>query len=738
MSRHLVLFAPLLLSGCPDPHHKKPHQGDDTEGPVDTSPPEDTADLCQEDAVGEIPAEAVWLEVDTSGALHSLDDGALAPYGDINLNAEEFYGANAFKLAAPGQVVGAKVTWRNILAPDTPAVLWAWPDFSSDGYVFDIWNPYGAYTRCLGPQDENTEITYVFPEPISVAQPLHVFVGYHQDEVTEGEDGALFWPNPGLVYEAPVMGGMPDPPVAGARWPNVETSTYYGGMVNYFYGFQVSVAVVYDDDLQPGDKPFQVDPALSASSRVAWGDYDGDGDDDLMTNGPTLYRNEGDGTFTNVTTSAIPDGTTNGSGGGVWGDYDGDGCLDYFGQGGGYTQGEVLLHNNCDGTFTDTWATSGIDDTQDARDCNGDDLPEYSPTEGAGWFDYDGDGLLDLYLAEYECSSEYDYYKNYDDFLFRNRGDGTFEDVTLTVGLDQTNQAGRGVTPGDYDIDGDVDVFVSNYRLDRNFFYENLGNGALDQIAGDNGTEGVNVSGAYGHTIGAVFGDIDNDGDFDMVHANLAHPFYYHFSNKTMVLINDGSGQFTDEAAARGIYYRETHSNPVLFDADNDGDLDLFITNVYDGRDSDFYENDGDGFFTLRNWESGLVVQNGWGAAAADYDNDGDVDLVAYNLFRNDLDSSNHWLQVRAVGTDANTAALGAVIQVEAGGLSQLRMVSGGSGTSSQDSATQHFGLGAADAVDSVTVWFPYQDDPVTVSDVEPDQRLWITADGQVTAGWSP
>jgi hypothetical protein len=740
MSRSLFVLVPWLCLSCsPDPDTDP----DDTQGGPDSRPPEETGLSCSEDAAGEIPADVTWLDHGIGGTQYTFADrpmqGDYQGYnGTYDLNTEEVYGAAGYYLEAPATIYGARVTWGHIPADALSAELTLWPDFSSDGYAFDIWNPYGTWTRCVDSTDAYQEITYAFPEPVQVHQPLHVFAGYHRGPVSDGDDGQPDHAEPELLFVSAPMAGIPDPPVAGLRWPDVDDETYHEGMITPFYAFAVQLAVVYDDSLTPEDKPFQLDEAVRASSRVAWGDYDNDGDDDLMTNGPTLYQNQGDGSFVNVTSAAIPAGTANGSGGGVWGDYDNDGCLDYFGQGGGYSAGEVLLHSNCDGTFTDTWATSGIDDTQSDRDCDGDGLEEHSPTEGAAWADYDGDGLLDLYLANYECSSEHDYYKNYDDRLFRNNGDGTFTDVSLEVGIETSNQAGRGVTVGDYDIDGDVDIFVSNYRLDRNFFYENLGGGVLGQIAGDNDTAGTYTSGAYGHTIGSVFGDIDNDGDFDMIHANLAHPFYYHFSDLTKVLINDGSGAFADEAAERGIYYRETHSNPVLFDADNDGDLDLFITNVYADRDSDLYLNDGTGHFELSNWETGLVVQNGWGAAASDFDNDGDVDLIAYDLFRNDGATGNHWLQVRAVGLDGNPSALGAVVQVEAGELGQLRLVSGGSGTSSQDSLTQHFGLGSHDAVDSVTVWFPYQDEPVTISGVGVDQRIWVYSDGSHSTGWAP
>lgn len=725
---------PLLLAlGCTPEPEKPPRET----GP-DTSPPEDTGPFCFEDATGDIPADVTWLTIESSGNLHAMPTEDHDRWG--GLSTAELYAANGFKLDAPATVVGARVSWTNIRADDTPAVLTAWPDFSADGYAFDVWNPYGSWTRCVDLADDSQPVTYLFPEPIEVAQPLHVFVGFHRDAVADGEDGAPDFTEPELPWRAPLFGGgLEEPYVAGFRWPEVETSTYHGGMISPWYAFEVSLAVRYHDDLDPADKPFQLDGAFSASSRVAWGDYDNDGFDDLMTNGPTLWHNEGAGVFTNVTATAFPGGLSASTGGGVWGDYDNDGCLDYFGQGGGTSTGELLLHNECDGTFTDVTLASGIDDSQEEVDCNGDGAPEHSPTEGAAWLDFDGDGLLDIFLANYECWTGADTL-GYGDRLFRNNGDGTFADVGSEVGLSTSRRQGRGATAGDLDRDGDVDLYVSNYRLVRNLFYDNLGDGTLDEVASANGTAGTFHSGygSYGHTIGTVAGDIDNDGDFDLVVGNLAHPFFYHFSDRTQVLVNDGSGNFTDEAEERGIYYRETHSNPVLFDADNDGDLDLFITCVYSGRDSDFYENDGTGHFTLRNWESGLVVQNGWGAAAADYDNDGDVDLVAYGLYRNDLDNGHHWVQVRPLGAETNRSALGAVVQVEAGGLTQVRLVSGGSGTSSQDSPVQHFGLGEADSLDRITVWFPYQAEPVVVEDIAVDQRVWVQSDGHVSVGWDP
>lgn len=713
----------------------------DTHDPVETGETSETGETgapCVEDADGELPEGATWISFDgVSADLYSFDRTDFNPYtgyeGTYDLNAEIVYGANGFKLERPGTVVGVAARWDDLGDDPTAATVTLWPDFGSDGYVFDYERPYGSYTRCLTSEDEEAWVEYILPETIRIDEPLHVFAGYGRDPEDELQPDILF---ENTYNEA-------EPFYAGARFPNIDDRSFYLGAGFPWYTWQVRLAVVYDDEIPAEDKPFQVLSALSASSRVAWGDYDGDGDDDLMSTGPALYQNDGAGNFTDVSATALA-GIASGAGGGVWGDYDNDGCLDYFGEGNSYAIPELLLHNRCDGTFEDLTTSSGIVDTQELRDCNDDGAAESSPTEGAAWFDLDNDGFLDLYLANYECpeysdSSDPDYFGYYRDRLWRNNGDGTFSDWTDTFSIDPAPYAGRGVTTGDVDLDGWTDLFVSNYRLNPNFFYKN-DLGTLTEIAGSNGTQGTYRPryGAYGHTIGSAFGDIDNDGDLDLISANLAHPFYYHFSDRTQVLINDGSGQFTDEAEARGIYYRETHSNPTLFDADNDGDLDLFITSVYPERDSDLYLNDGAGNFTLYNYGSGLLVRNGWGSAAADVDQDGDQDVVAYSLFNN-TGASGGWLEVTVVGGNragdttlgvSNRAGIGAVVQLTAGGVSQLRQVSGGSGTANQDSLTQHFGLGDAEAIDALTVLFPGGAE-VTVEAPSVNTRVWVCEDGR-------
>ena len=717
---------------------------------VTESTSEDTAIIpsCLEDGNGIIPEEAEWIILDgNSTQVFALSDSpdVLASawegnYGTYDLNTVAFEGGNGFVLERPGTVVGASVQWSNLPNDIAPVPLWFWPDFGSNGYTWDRDNPIASPTRCLSTEDNGNWIEYHLPNPISVAQPLHLFVGYSR---TERESGTLA-SSPEIVQENFQI--AEEPYTSGAWFMGVDDELYYHGLTTPWYTWRIRLAVVYDDVLLPEEKPFQQSEQFDPHSRVSFGDFDNDGDDDIMAGGPLLFENQGDGSFIDISDVALPtDIATNG---GVWGDFNNDGCLDFFGQG----SHDVLLQNTCGSgegyVFMDVTESGGIHDRQNDRDCNGDGEEENSPTEGSSWVDVDGDGWLDLYLGNYECSSDFDFFQNYDDRLWRNNGDGTFTEWTEEAGVPSSNHAGRGVSPIDFDFDGDVDIFVSNYRLDPNFFLRNNGDGTLTDRALHTKTQGTNISGAYGHTIGSSFGDIDNDGDFDLVQGTLAHPFFYHFSDKTQVLMNDGSGVFRNEATERGIYYRETHSNPTLFDAENDGDLDLFISAIYASRDSDFYRNDGSGHFTLENYESGLVIKNGWGTAASDIDNDGDVDVFARKLFLN-LSETQNWIQVRVLGGikggpadnwgewkgSNNISAIGANVMIESENITQLRHISGGSGTGVQDSLYQHVGLGS-DEEATITIWF-VGGETVTVGPIAANQRVWIHEDGSHQTGWT-
>ncbi|MBI5755348.1 MAG: VCBS repeat-containing protein, partial [Nitrospirae bacterium] len=287
------------------------------------------------------------------------------------------------------------------------------------------------------------------------------------------------------------------------------------------------------------------------ASRVAWGDYNNDGYEDILFNGTVLFKNNGNGTFTDVTKDAGIGGIT-GANGGLWGDFNNDGNIDFYTFASGKGSTDRFWRNNGDGAFTDITPTALAD-------------PDTLPTEAAAWGDYDNDGLIDIYIANYErpLSESVARARCRQDRLLRNApppltGGGTgegesmpafmagsFTDISALVGtVSPEKMCGRGVNWGDYDNDGDPDIYVANYRLDPNFLWRNNGDGTFTNVAMEAGVEGNEEEGYYGHSIGAEWGDYDNDGDLDLFVSNLAHPRYIGISNKSMLLENQGPPAF--------------------------------------------------------------------------------------------------------------------------------------------------------------------------------------------------
>lgn len=650
-----------------------------------------------------------------------------------------------FELEHPAKIHGFKVKWAALpegVDPRTEFAAGLYPDFGYNGFDFWSLDPLWSGTRCAEDIDDSGEVwtTYTFEQPVVVDHPGLVYVAHRAEP-----GDPVWWYDNSYEGEAPdgeYKCGTFDWCSSSFNLPGTDEQILFNGLSYQLeYDLMVRLFVEYTDDVQPEDTFFQPVADAPSNNHVAWADYDNDGYDDLLLGGK-LHHNEGDGTFTDVTDAAGITGAT----GGIWGDYDNDGCLDVFMFSESYTGGDRLLHSLCDGSFEDVTDAAGFVDYQTYNKCAGDDANTASPTAAAAWFDLDADGDLDLYQANFICWADETFYV---DSVYRNDGVDGFVDISKTLGFSSLSTPSRTVDPIDHDNDGDIDLFVGNYRLRRNLFFENKGDGTVDEAASAVGLGGIwSLGGYYGHTIGAAWGDLDNDGDFDNVTGNLAHPRFFDFSNKTQILLNDGAGKYTELGgdwstinSASGLRYQETHSVPVLADFNNNGNLDLAITCVYDGRPTDFYWGQGDGTFVLDGYHAGITTENGWGVAAADYDHDGDMDLFASNLFENKLPDGDkgHWLQVRVVGVTANWAAIGATVRVKTGTTTRLRHVQGGTGKGGQDSMYLHFGLGDAESVDEVRVTFPGGDEVVYDGPIDTDQRVWLFQD-QTTAlsGWAP
>ena len=442
-----------------------------------------------------------------------------------------------------------------------------------------------------------------------------------------------------------------------------------------------------------------------ANSRgAAWGDYDNDGFIDLFVPqiGPDgsssashfLYHNNTNGTFSRITNGPVAEVQSAGFGA-AWGDYDNDGYLDLVLV--NEDQPNYLFHNNGAGSFAEVPDAAVVSDLATSR--------------GVTWVDYDNDGYLDLFRTLLNSAAGTEPRR-----LYQNNHDGTLTPITEGDFL-SVEGTFLGVAWGDYNNDGRPDLFLPNSHEDAgfepNYLYRNDGNGAFTSV-GAGPLDGNSNSGA------AAWGDYDNDGDLDLFVSSAGSPVGpVDRSRPNFFYRNDGSNTFTSLTSlpANDPENQGGASSGCNWgDYDNDGWLDLFVANLL-GQNDFLYHNNGDGTFT-KVLDSIAVKDGGDSRAPAwgDYDNDGFLDLFVgnggeANLLYHNNGNDNQWIKFRLIGTRSNRAAIGAKVRVRTtiNGKSiwQMREVPGGDGLRGQNSLHVHVGLGNATNADLVRIEWP-------------------------------
>jgi hypothetical protein len=527
-------------------------------------------------------------------------------------------------------------------------------------------------------------------------------------------------------------------------------------------------AVQFENILQHSKIKFKLKNSVSPqrytfetmTGGVAVFDYNNDGLLDIFfTNGAAipsleksdpsysnrLFRNNGDGTFTDVTQKAGLEGIGY-SMGVAAGDYDNDGFVDLYITGVNRNQ---LFHNNGDGIFTDVTEKAGV----------GGIVPKLGKawSVAAGWFDYNNDGLLDLFVVNYlnykiktatlcvqqglpAYCSPVDFLGT-PNILYRNNGDGTFTDVSEQSHVSQYVGKGMGLAFGDYDNDGFADIFVSNDTFE-NYLLHNNGDGTFTNVAM---LAGVAYN-AYGKAIagmGADFRDIDNDGRLDIFETAM-------FGEGFPLYKNLGDGQFQDVAGAAGLgalTSRSTAWGVGIFDFDNDGNKDLFTANadILDNAmelahrpfalPNRVFRNKGDLAFEDLSSKAGtslLVPAPHRGAAFGDLNNDGKIDVVVTvlngppEIWMNRSSNRNHWIILKLVGVKSNRDGLGTKVKVTTFLGTQHNHATTAVGYNSSSDKRVHFGLGSAGVVETIALTWPSGIKQV-LKNVKADQVLTVT-----------
>ncbi len=447
---------------------------------------------------------------------------------------------------------------------------------------------------------------------------------------------------------------------------------------------------------------------------ISFYDFDNDGLDDISLGSSSgtdyyFFKNMG-GYFQPISFAGIDGGNLQ-TKQVAWVDYNNDGYLDFFAASDeGLTK---LFKNNQNGVFTDVTASCGFP-------------TELYDTFGGAWGDYNNDGFLDVFLTIRDVSQVYP------NLLYRNNGDGTFTDVTEMAGLEMDGYMTFCSAFFDYNNDGYQDIYMANDKfVTENILYKNNGDGTFENVSD---AAGVNlIMGAMSTTID----DYNNDGWLDIYITN-DDQVIPNTTTGNALLRNNGDGTFTNVAISTGTIFNSVGWGAVFLDADNDMDHDLYVS----GSNTDpngpltaaFYENSGDGTFFIPE-DAGFENDTGisFSNAIGDVDNDGYPEIVVLNngggdifFWKNSSANDHNWLKVNLQGTISNKMGIGSWIEVSAGGQIQYHYTLCGEGYLGQNSGSEFFGLGTNQTIDYVKIkWLSGTID--YLDDVEVNQTIYIT-----------